>query len=76
MISGRRTVVPGPGLPAGLRLGASNNNLDLAWHGGRLFFAWRTAPVHFAHRDAAIHVVVSDDVGTTWAHETTLDVRA
>jgi hypothetical protein len=79
MISGRRTVVPGPGLPAGLRLGASNNNLDLAWQGGRLFFAWRTAPVHFAHRDAAIHVVVSDDLGTTWTHETTLafgrDVR-
>lgn len=71
--------MPGPGLPAGLRIHASNNNLDLAWFGGRLFFAWRTAPVHFAHREAAIHVVVSDDRGRTWAHETTLafgrDVR-
>jgi hypothetical protein len=79
MISGRRTVVPGPGLPDGLRVLASNNNLDLTLHEGRLFFAWRTAPVHFAHRDAAIHVVVSDDLGRTWSHETTLafgrDVR-
>ena len=72
VISGRRDVVPGPGLPDGLRLHASNNNLDLAWHEGRLFFAWRTAPVHFAHRDAAIHVVVSDDLGRTWMHDTTL----
>ena len=79
VISGRRWIVPGPGLPAGLRVLASNNNLDLAWHDGRLFFAWRTAPVHFAHRDAAIHVVVSDDLGMTWQHEHTFafgrDVR-
>jgi hypothetical protein len=79
VLSDRRVVVPGPGLPAGLAIHASNNNLDLTWHEGRLFFAWRTAPVHFAHRDAAIHVVVSDDRGRTWRHETTLafgrDVR-
>ncbi len=71
--------MPGPGLPPGLKIHASNNNLDLILHDGRLFFAWRTAPVHFAHREAAIHVVVSDDLGDTWHHETTLafdrDVR-
>jgi hypothetical protein len=79
VISGRRRVVPGPGLPDGLTVLASNNNLDVTWHAGRLFFAWRTAPVHFAHPEARIHVVVSDDLGATWKHETTLgygrDVR-
>jgi hypothetical protein len=79
VLSNRRWVVPGPGLPPDLTIHASNNNLDLARFEGRLFFAWRTAPVHFAHPHAAIHVVVSDDLGQTWDHETTLafgrDVR-
>lgn len=74
-----RPVVPGPGLPAGLRVGRSNNNLDATWHDGRLFLAWRTAPSHFASADAALHVVVSDDGGRTWAHDRTVtagrDVR-
>lgn len=74
-----RPVVPGPGLPTGLRIGRSNNNVDATWHDGCLFLAWRTAPTHFASPDAALHVVVSDDGGVTWRHDLTVaagrDVR-
>jgi hypothetical protein len=67
-----RPIVPGPGLPDGLTVGRSNNNLDVAWHDGRLWLAWRTAPSHFASADAAVHVVVSDDGGVTWTHDHTV----
>lgn len=67
-----RPVVPGPGLPADLLVGRSNNNLDVAWHGGRLWLAWRTAPTHFASAEAAVHVVVSNDGGRTWDHDHTI----
>ena len=74
-----RPVVPGPGLPADLPVGRANNNLDVAWHDGRLVLAWRTAPTHFASPDAALHVVASDDGGRTWVHDHTVragrDVR-
>lgn len=66
-----RTVVPGPGIPADLWIGRSNNNLDVARHEGLLFLAWRTAPTHFASTDTRLHVVAGDDGGTTWRHEWT-----
>ena len=65
-------LVPGPGLPPGVVVGRSNNNVDLASHEGELFLAWRTAPTHFAHRDAAIHVLRGRPGG--WHHELTVAV--
>jgi len=70
-----RPIAPGPGLPPGLRVGRSNNNLDVIHYDQRLFLAWRTAPIHFASADAAIHIVVSDDTGATWQHETTIEMQ-
>src|SRR5262245_2393095 len=64
-------VVPSPGLPAGLELSQSNNNLAIALHDGRLFLAFRTAPIHFASRNARIVVLSSPDLGRTWSLETT-----
>lgn len=80
-------VVPGPGMPAGMRVTNANNNLDVVEHDGRRYLAVRTAPFHFASPDARIEVVSCDDDGTTaadlastrWRHETTValgrDVR-
>lgn len=66
LISAPRPVVPGPGLPTGLRLGGSNNNLDVARHDGRLWLATRTAPTHYASAEARLLVLVSDDEGERW----------
>lgn len=64
-----RRVVPGPGLPEGLALGASNNNLDVVRHSdGRVYLAFRTAPHHFANPDTRIYVVSSSDE-KTWRLE-------
>lgn len=72
-------VVPGPGLPEGLPISRSNNNLDATWHDGRLWLAFRTAPSHFASRHARLHVLVSEDQGRSWSRELTIapgrDVR-
>lgn len=72
-ISELTRVVPGPGLPDGLEVLAGNNNLDVAWHGGRLYLAWRTAPTHFASAQARMHVVSSEDQ-VTWRHEGTFSL--
>jgi len=57
-----RQVVPGPGLPAGLALGASNNNLDAVRHDdGFVYLAFRTAPHHFANPETRIVVLRSRD---------------
>ncbi|MBW2316438.1 MAG: hypothetical protein JRH10_19920 [Deltaproteobacteria bacterium] len=57
-----RPIVPGPGLPDGLALGASNNNLDAVRHGdGFVYLAFRTAPHHFANTETRIVVVRSRD---------------
>ncbi len=64
-----RQVIPGPGLPPQIRVGRSNNNLDVVRHEGRLFLAWRTAPTHFASADASLPVVASDDAGHSWSFE-------
>lgn len=67
-------VIPGEGLLKGLELRQANNNLDVGWHGERLFLAWRNAPSHFASAEAKIHVVSSADDGATWRHEGTFHV--
>jgi hypothetical protein len=72
-IGAPRPVVPGPGLPAGVRVDRSNNNLDVIDHDDRLYLAWRTAPIHFASPEAALHVVASGDGGATWAHDLTIE---
>lgn len=57
-----RRVVPGPGLPQPLVLGASNNNLDAVRHSdGYVYLAFRTAPHHFASPDTLIYVIRSRD---------------
>lgn len=57
-----RRIVPSPGLPAEITLGASNNNLDAVRHtDGYVYLAFRTAPHHFANPDTAIYVVRSRD---------------
>lgn len=73
-ISPPRAVVPGPGLPADLALGRSNNNLDVARHEGRLWLATRTAPTHYASADARLLVLVSDDEGRTWSLDQTISM--
>lgn len=74
-----RPVAPGPGLPPGLTLGRSNNNLDVVRHDGRLWLGLRTAPTHYASASARLEVLVSDDEGVTWALDRTIamgrDVR-
>ncbi|WP_426574658.1 sialidase family protein [Aquihabitans sp. McL0605] len=78
-VSAPRPVVPGPGLPPGLELGRSNNNLDAVRHDGRLWLATRTAPTHYASAAARLLVLVSDDEGETWVLDRTVamgrDVR-
>src|SRR5262245_65841096 len=63
-------IVPSAGLPHGLELSRSNNNLALALHEGRLFLAFRTAPIHFASPGARIVVLSSPDLGRSWTLET------
>lgn len=64
-----RRVVPSPGLPPEVALGASNNNLDVVRHSdGYVYLAFRTAPHHFANPDTAIYVVRSRDE-STWQME-------
>lgn len=63
-----RRVIPGDGLPAETMALASNNNLDVVRHGGRVYLAWRTAPDHFAGADTVMYVVSSDDE-RTWTFE-------
>lgn len=71
------TWVPGPGLPDGVAVDRSNNNLDLCHHDGELVLAFRTAPTHFASRRARL-VVVRGEPGR-WRLERTVamgrDVR-
>lgn len=69
-------VIPSSQLPRATTPLASNNNVGIAIHEGRLYLAWRSAPVHFASRQARMYVVSSADWGVTWDHETTIDLRS
>jgi len=68
-------IVPGRGLPPDLDLGPSNNNVALAYHGGRLFLAWRSSQTHFASRDSRIHVISTSPPGGAWRRETTIALQ-
>ena len=56
-----RRVVPGPGFPAEVAIGNSNNNLDVLRFGGRVYFAFRTSKDHYASDATAIYVVSSEN---------------
>lgn len=73
-VSPPRPVVPGPGLPEGLVLGPSNNNLDLASAGGLTFLGFRTAPHHFASDEARLVVLSSPD-RRKWTQEAVFDLE-
>lgn len=62
-------IVPGTNLPREVHLGASNNNLDIALHAGRLWFAWRTSKTHFASAGTTVYIVSSSDMGQSWEYE-------
>lgn len=66
-------LVPGPGLPPDLALGASNNNLDVIEAGGRTFLGFRTAPHHFASDDARLVILSSPD-RKGWTKEAEFDL--
>lgn len=67
-----RHLVPGPA-SAGVDVLDANNNLDVVRWNGRIWLAWRTAPTHFASAAARLHLVVSDDGGSTWRHDHTVE---
>ncbi len=64
------TVVPTDpaSMPAGVISQVSHNNLDIVWHGDRLYVAFRTAPNHFASADTRLYVVSTQDQ-VTWTLE-------
>lgn len=63
-----RQIIPGPGLPAEAPPQASNNNLDVVRHDGRVYLAWRTGPSHYASTSTALYVLSSSDE-RTWRFE-------
>jgi hypothetical protein len=70
-----RRVVPSDGLPTGVDVNTSNNNLDATRHtDGRVYLAWRTAPDHFAGSDTVIQVVSSTDE-RNWRFERRVTMR-
>jgi len=64
-----RFVVPAANLPPEVEVFASNNNVEILFHRGRLFMAWRSAPTHFAGTGTHMYVVSSTDEGATWDFE-------
>jgi hypothetical protein len=69
-LSDPRWVAPAA-LPPGVDPLASNNNVDLAFHGGRLFLAFRNAESHFASPRARMIVISTTDLegGGGWELE-------
>ena len=61
-------LVPSEDLPDEISVQNGNNNLDVAYHDGRVFFAFRSAPNHFASSAAVINVISSAD-HQDWAFE-------
>ncbi len=57
LIGEAHAVVPGPGMPPGLELGASNNNLDWTLHEGRVYLGFRSAPRHWASAEARMIIL-------------------
>jgi hypothetical protein len=69
------TVVPdASAMPPEVLSQAAHNNLDVAWHEGRLYFAFRTAPSHFASWQTVLYVVSTTDQ-KTWTYETEVSLE-
>ncbi len=66
-------LVPGPGLPAGVEIQGSTNNLDAARFEGLFFLAVRTAPHHFATDEARLLIFSSPD-RSDWRLEHEIDL--
>lgn len=62
-------VVPSKALPSESAPMASNNNVGIVLHEGRLYMSWRSAPIHFAHRGAKLFILSSADFGRTWEYD-------
>ncbi|MBI2070064.1 MAG: hypothetical protein HYT79_05620 [Elusimicrobia bacterium] len=62
-------VAPSPSLNSLALAQASNNNVAITAHNGRLFMAWRTGPIHFASKKTVMQVVSSADGGRNWELE-------
>lgn len=73
-VSEPRWVVPSDGIPVGIDVQDSNNNVDICYFEGRLFMSWRSGPSHFASEDPQMHVMSSEDDGKTWEFEHTIDI--
>lgn len=67
--SAPRFLIPGDTLPPQVQTFASNNNVDILSHEGRLYLAWRAAPTHFAGPDTRLYIMSSGDAGQTWDYE-------
>jgi hypothetical protein len=74
-VSEPRWVVPSEGLPKNLKLQASNNNVDIQYHCGRLYMAWRNSETHFASESTKMFVVSSADNGATWSYEAVVSLK-
>lgn len=66
-------VVPSDAMPPEVESLLSHNNLDIAWHGDRLYFAFRTGVSHFASEDVVLYVVSTQDQ-VTWQFETKIEL--
>jgi hypothetical protein len=62
-------IAPGPGLPSGVDLRPSNNNVAVANHEGRIFVAWRSSRTHFASSESRLYVVSTAHPGQGWTFE-------
>lgn len=71
-----RFIVPSAALPAPIEPLASNANVDIQFHDGRLFMAWRSAPFHFASTETRMYVMSSADEGRTWDFEHEIRIGA
>ena len=68
-LSEPKWVSPSADLPSEIIPMASNNNVDIVFHDGRMFMAWRTAPTHFASEKTIMYIISSDNLGETWEYE-------
>ncbi|MBM74478.1 MAG: hypothetical protein CMK59_03685 [Proteobacteria bacterium] len=66
-------IVPSDSLPASIVPMASNNNVEIHFFEGKLYFAWRSAPTHFASEETKIWIISSSDDGASWDFELELD---
>lgn len=67
-----RYIAPSTKLP--VKTLASNNNVAIVFHEGRLFMGFRTSDLHFASVHTKMHVMSTDDDGKTWRKERSFEL--